>query len=309
MTTTAPITDLITPGRFPTSPLALRTADPGRQAQVRAFASEQTAAACTAAIRIVDLWAQAGTHADRITALDQVHAELIEWRYRLALAAASRLGQGLAHNPERFRTPITEDTPNIDRIGQVGRLREGSVWNATTRTYTGGVSTPAWEAMARYGRAARARFAMEAPDDDELQNWITLPNGIRLAGNRIVRGAAARDVAKHLTARVAARGLDASRMETGGDPIYTVTPDSEHSVLLHQWALILLSTPAPTLQDYLTARYLMFQAPRTKKGSDAVTRVFAVAVGAVLLGTQAPALPDDIDLRCYVLGQAAACRS
>ncbi|MFJ6770944.1 hypothetical protein ACIQOV_08250, partial [Kitasatospora sp. NPDC091257] len=172
----------------------------------------------------------------------------------------------------------------------------------------GGVSTPAWEAMARYGRAAEARFASEAPDDDELQNWITLPNGIRLAGNRLLRGAAARDAAEQLTARVAARGLDASRMETGGDPIYTITPDPEHGALLNQWALILLTAPAPTRQDYLTARYLMFQAPRTKKGSDAVTRTFIVAVGAVLLGDQAPALRADIDLRSYVLGQAAACQ-
>ncbi|MFJ6776651.1 hypothetical protein ACIQOV_37800 [Kitasatospora sp. NPDC091257] len=92
-------TTTITPGHFPTSPLALRTADPDRQTQVRAFASEQAAAATTAATRIGDLWAQAGTHADRITALGQVHTELIEWRYRLALAAAGRLGQGLAHDP------------------------------------------------------------------------------------------------------------------------------------------------------------------------------------------------------------------
>ncbi|MFF2123464.1 hypothetical protein ACFVXH_39670 [Kitasatospora sp. NPDC058184] len=304
MTTTAPIT----PGHFPTSPLALRTTDPDRQAPIRAFASEQAAAASTAATRIVDLWTQAGTHADRITALGQVHAELIEWRHRLALAAAGRLGQGLTHDPERFRTPITGHSANFDRIGQVGRLREGSVWDAATRTYTGGASTPAWEAMDRYGRAALARFTIEAPDDDELQNWITLPNGIRLAGNRLLRGAAARAAAEQLTVRVAARGLDASRMETGGQPLYTVTPDSEHSALLHQWALILLTTPAPTLQDYLTARYLMFQAPQTKKGSDSVTRVFVVAAGAVLFGDRAPALPADIDLRCYVLGQAAACR-
>jgi hypothetical protein len=39
-----------------------------------------------------------------------------------------------------------------------------------------------------------------------------------------------------------------------------------------------------------------------KKGSDAVTRVFLVAVGAVLLG-HPPELAQDIDLRCAVLGQ------
>ncbi|MFE7194031.1 hypothetical protein [Kitasatospora sp. NPDC057541] len=298
---------MITASHFPTSPLALRFAGPDRQAKVRAFASKQAVAATTAAARIADLWAQADTPQRRVTALHQVHAELIDWRYHLALAAVGRLGQGIAYDPQRFRTPITEGSTNFDRLGAVGRFRDGSQWDEATRTYTGGVPTPAYEAMARYGRAARARFAAEAPDRHELQNWVILPDGTRLAGNRIVRGTAARAVAEQLAARVAARGLDASRMETGGDPIYTVTPDPEHGTVLHRWALTLLAGPDPTIQDYLLARYLMFQAPQTKKGSDAVTRTFAVAVGAVLFDDQTPALPEDIDLRCYVLGQKAAC--
>ncbi|MFD4904182.1 hypothetical protein [Kitasatospora purpeofusca] len=299
---------MITASHFPTSSLALRCTDPDRQARVRAFASEQAAAATDTAARIVSLWAQAGTPQHRISALHEVHTELIAWRHRLALAAAGRLGQGIAYDPERFRTPIAGST-NFDRLGTVGRFRDGSRWDAATRTYTGGVPTPASEAMTRYGRAALERFAAEAPDRDELQNWITLPDGTRLAGNRILRGTAARAAAEELAARVAARGLDTSRMETGGDPIYTATPDPAHSAVLHRQALTLLAGPGPTLQDYLLARYLMFQAPQTKKGSDAVTRVFAVAVGAVLFGDRAPALPEDIDLRCYVLGQAATCRS
>ncbi|MGW7444989.1 hypothetical protein [Kitasatospora sp. NPDC054795] len=299
---------MLTARHFPTSPLALRFTDPDRQAKVRDFAVDQAMAATAAAARITHLWAQAGTPQQRVAALHQVHAELIGWRYRLALAAAGRLGQGIAYDPQRFWTPITEGATNFDRLGTVGRLRDGSQWDASTRTYTGGVSTPAYEAMAGYGRAARARFAAEAPDSDELRNWVSLPDGTRLAGNRIVRGAAARAVAEQLAARVKARGLDASRMETGGDPIYTATPDPEHSTVLHRWALTLLAGPDPSVQDYLLARYLMFQAPQTKKGSDAVSRTFIVAAGAVLFGDQAPALPEDIDLRCYVLGQATACR-
>lgn len=41
-------------------------------------------------------------------------------------------------------------------------------------------------------------------------------------------------------------------------------------------------------------------------GSDAVNRTFIVAVGGVLLGRDAPALPADIDLQCYVVGQDMA---
>jgi len=299
---------LITPDHFPTSPLALRFADPDRQARVRAFAVRQAVTATAARNRLAGLWATAVTRADRTAALTTVHAALVQWRYQLAAEAGGRLGQGLAHNAERFRTPITRRDINYDRLGHVGRLRDGAQWDAGTRTYTGGAPTPAYEAMVRYGQAAQARFETEDVTGDILQNWATLPDGTRIPGNRIIRGDAAHTVAQELKARVAARGVDASRMETGGQPIYTATPAPQHSTNLHAAALNLLADPDLTAETYLTARYLLFQAPRTKKGSDAVARTFAVAVGALALGDDAPALPADIDLRCYVLGQAAATR-
>ncbi|MER6499178.1 hypothetical protein ABT218_07230 [Streptomyces sp. NPDC001455] len=36
-----------------------------------------------------------------------------------------------------------------------------------------------------------------------------------------------------------------------------------------------------------------------------MNKTFIVAVGSLVLGEEAPALPAAIDLRCYVLGQAA----
>ena len=298
-------TATITPGHFPTSPLALRTADTDQQARVRAFAGEQAAAATAARDRLADLWAAATTRADRAAALRTVHTELVTWRYELACAAASRLGQGIAHNAERFRTPIGANT-NFDRLGVTGRLRDGAQWDPATRTYAGGLSTPAYEAMCHFGLAAEARFALEQVSGDVLQNWVTLPDGRKLAGNRIVRGETARGIAEELTARVAARGIDASRMETGGNPIYSVTPAPQDSELLFTAALDTLADPGLTPETFLTGRYALFQSPRTKKGSDAVNRTLTVAVGALALGDAAPALPADIDLRCYVLGQAAS---
>lgn len=299
---------MITRDHFPTSPLALRCADPERQARVRAFAVRQAEAATSACNQLAGLWAAAATLADRTAALSTVHDALVQWRYQLAAEAGGRLGRGLAHNAERFRTPIAPGDINYDRLGHVGRLRDGARWDADTRTYTGGVSTPAFEAMVCYGQAAKARFEAEAVAGDVLQNWVTLPDGTRLPGNRIIRGDTARDVARELTARVAARGIDASRMETGGDPIYTATPAPQHSATLFTAALRLLADPALTAETYLTARYLLFQSPRTKKGSDAVSRTFAVAAGALVLGRDAPSLPADIDLQCYVLAQAATTR-
>ncbi|MFJ3714034.1 hypothetical protein [Streptomyces sp. NPDC090053] len=235
-----------------------------------------------------------------------VHQEVAAWRYEMAARANGPLGVGIAYSAEGFRTPITAGTTNFDRFGSVGRLRDGATWDPLSRTYLGGTATPAYEAMAAYGRAATARFAAEGIEGDVLQNWVELPDGRRVSGNRIVRGEAARTMGAELAARVAARGLDASQMEIGGDPIYTATPAPADSDVIFADALGMSADPDITPRSFSTARYLTFQAPRTKKGSDAVNRMFTVPMGAALLGHRAPALPADIDLRCYVLGQAAA---
>ncbi|MFJ1751192.1 hypothetical protein ACIOJD_33930 [Streptomyces sp. NPDC088116] len=296
----------ITADHFPTSPLALRTANPNTQTSVRAFADRMAEAANAARDQLTTLWASASTQEQRASALHTVHESLIQWRYQTAVHTGRRLGTGIGYNPDRFVTPITDQTINYDRLGYIGRLRDGTDWDETTRTYRGGQTTPAHQTMIRYGAAAEKRFEREAPEADVLSNWIALADGRRIAGNRILRGAAAATVADELAARVAARGLDATRMETGGHPIYTATPAEQDSRILFTEALKLLSNPACTTGEFLTARYLMFQSPRTKKGSDAVNRVFTVTVGSLLLGDDAPTLPADIDLRCYVLGQTAA---
>ncbi|MFI2608462.1 hypothetical protein [Kitasatospora sp. NPDC018619] len=295
----------ITPGDFPTSPLALRSADPARQAPARAFAAEQAKAATEAAGLLARRWEGAQSPADRVAALAAVHAHLVEWRYRLAVAMGPPpAADAAAHfDPERFRTPIREGDTNYDRLGEVGRLREGARWDRAARAYTGGRATPAWEAMVRYGRLAERRFAAEGVRGDTLRNRVLLPDGRLVDGNRLLRGEAARRVDDELAARYAARGLDTSRMERGGRAVYTATPAPRDGAVLYAAALDLLARPRPTAADHLLARYLLFQAPRTKKGSDAVTRTFVVAVGAVTLPGGAPALPADIDLRCYVLGR------
>lgn len=201
----------ITADHFPTSPLALRTADPAKQASIRRFAAEQASAANTVRDTLMAMLAAARTPAGRLAALHVAHQDVTAWRYEAAVRASGRLGTGIAYSAERFRTPITAGTTNYDRIGRVGRLRDGATWDEASRTYQGGATTPAYEAMVTYGQAATDRFAAEGVDEDVLQNWITLPDGRQVAG-------------------------------------------------------------------------------------------------AALLGHHAPALPDDIDLRCYVLGQRTATR-
>ncbi|MFB6814485.1 hypothetical protein ACFCV8_08060 [Streptomyces sp. NPDC056347] len=302
------MTASITTEHFPTSPLALRTADPAKQARIRTFAADQAAAASTVRDTLTKMLAATDTLARRTAALHLAHQDVTTWRYETALRAGDRLGTGITYSAERFRTPITADTTNYDRLGPVGRLRDGAVWHEDSRTYQGGTATPAYDAMAVYGQAATERFTAESVTGDVLQNWIRLPDGRRVAGNRIIRGATARQIGTELATRIARRGLDASRMETGGNPIYTATPHPTDADMLFVAAMEILADPQITPEDFATARYLLFQAPRCKKGSDAVTRTFTVAAGAALLGDDAPALPADADLRCYVLGQATAAR-
>lgn len=62
------------------------------------------------------------------------------------------------------------------------------------------------------------------------------------------------------------------------------------------------ATEAAALAAWLRATYMIYQAPRRKRGSDAATRTFLVAAGAYLLH-RPPALLNDVDLRAIVLPQ------
>ena len=208
---------------------------------------------------------------------------------------------GPAH-AERFRTPITEDNPNLFRLGDAARFRDGAAWKPITRTYVGGAETPASQTMRRFGALAAARLA-QSPRVDIVTNRVTLPDSRVVYGTRLLQGDAARDAAIELVARIAARNGDTSRIITEGDLIYIASgPDADRRASLHS-AMHLLAqnhvSTAAALTAWLQAAYLLYQAPRKKRGSDATIRTFLVAAGTHLLGYP-PALLHDIDLRGYV---------
>ncbi|MER7705149.1 hypothetical protein ABTX81_19925 [Kitasatospora sp. NPDC097605] len=298
----------ITAERFPTPALALRTDDPARQAPARAFAHRQARAAEAARERLAGLWAAGTASPARVDALRTVHRELVDWRYRYAVRHGGPPGRQVPYLPERFRTPITAANPNYDMFGPVERLREGSVWDPDAELFRGGLDTPAYRVMLRYGRYAERRFARQAPGEDVLQNVVRLPDGRRVHGNRLLRGAAATRLYRELAARAEERGTDVRHLKAVGHPLYTVTADPADNDTIFEAALRLLAAPDLDGEGLLAAGYLLYQSPRTKKGSDAVTRTFLVTVGSLLLGDRAPRLPDDIDLRCYVLDQDTATR-
>lgn len=296
---------MITAECFPTPDLALRGA---QEQRVRQFAEKQATFAESTRLRLGADWRDL-TPPKRVALLRRTLRIITEWRYSLASTGDGRLGTGIPLDLERFRTKILPGQPRIDRLGHNGRLRLGARWDEATRTYVGGATTPAYEIMLRYGQAAHERMDA-AGAGDVLVNPVTLPSGRQVDGTTLVRGEQAQKVAAELTARVAARGLDASRMETGGDPVYLVTADRDTRTLMLNSALYLLAEdksldPDHALPAVQKSRYLFVEGPETYKGSDASIRVLVVMIGAILTG-RALILEQDMDLRCLVYGQAAA---
>ena len=287
---------MITAASFPTPALALRSCDPAELDRVHAFALEQAAAAEVARSRLAASF--------DVPTLRATHADLIRWRYELARKAPGRLGQGLPLDPTSFVTSLVDGGRNYDRIGYIGRLRHGAAWDLASRTFRGGTETPAHRIMLSYGQAVRDRFARERNAGDVLLNPVTLPDGRVMTGNRLVRGEAAARISAALVARTAGRGRDIAEIETGGDPCYAVSASNSARATMFEAAVRLLAA-GRDLSAWQAARYLLYQSPQTKKGSDAVTRVFLVAVGTVLFG-RPPTLDQDVDLRCAILGQRAA---
>lgn len=302
---------MITADSFPTPHLALRTNDPATLARVGSFADLQAAAAEDVRRRLFDADLPNRPFHEVLGELRAVFSALTQWRHQLAHAAPGRLGVGIAPDTAHYLMSHREGGESYDRLGYTGRLRCGATWDLDTRTFVGGEETPASAIITRYGCAALARFEVEAPNDT-LQNLVRLPDGREFTGNRLVRGDTAGRIAEKLKARVAGRGCDTTQFETGGNPVYAVTAYPEDADIVHGVALFHLAgafNPSLLRDERITAwqesRYLLYQGRQTKKGSDAVIRVFLVAVGAVLFG-QPPVMEQDVDLRCMVLGQDAA---
>ncbi|WP_395297232.1 hypothetical protein ACF9IK_30195 [Kitasatospora hibisci] len=241
----------------------------------------------------------------RTVALTTAFEATEEWRYRTAVANPHPAGRYGAASTEQFRIPITDDNPNLFRIGEHERLRDGATWDSATRTYLGGAETPASRTMRRIAALIAARFT-QSPGVDIVCNRVTLPSGQAAHGMRLLRGNAAHSAAAAMVARVAARGGDTSRIVTDGQLVYSASSPEADRRAIFRSAMILLAqdhtSPIAALTAWLEAAYLLYQAPRTKRGSDATTRTFLIAAGTHLLG-RPPVLLHDVDLRAYVQPQ------
>lgn len=304
---------LITAQNFPTPQLAWRTHDLAKLRTIQSFAHAQAATA-TNLLDLLNLRRfEIVQRHKRKMILAEAFDWVCQWRYFEALKSPRPQGDHDAGvDPKRYLITIAEAGVNYDRLGTVGRMRDGSTWDEQTRTYVGGMPTPASEILAHYGAIARDRIAALGDHDDQYINVVTIPGAGRLlTGNRLVSGVWARRVADDLVARMARRGVDVSKIETGGELIYAITTRAEWAEVLRNIAFIQLAGAlehdelAGRIEAWQLARYLLYQGPKYKKGSDAVIRVFLVAVGALLFGT-APVMQQDADLRCMVLPQEEA---
>lgn len=288
------------PDRADTFARPLSEGDQRRLEGLRRFAGLQAAAANKA---LETLAASGAT--PTVEDWSKIYQSLTDWRSGLN---AAHFGKGVVQGKDRITTPITDASPNRDRIGAVGRLRANSQWSDEAQSWVGGEQTPSSRVAERAGERVTRRFDAEAPDSDELQNIVRLPDGTAVNGNKIVRGRKAAQIAQEIKQGVAARGHDVSQFDTGGDMMFTVTATEADRTRIFAAAMDRLqelsSLPKNEITDKDLAEvvYLLYQSPLNKKGSDAVTRPYYVVAGKYLQG-KAPAVPQDIDLRAYTMSQ------
>ncbi|WP_020519504.1 hypothetical protein [Catelliglobosispora koreensis] len=75
--------------------------------------------------------------------------------------------------------------------------------------------------------------------------------------------------------------------------------------VIFRWAMWLLAMPGGeghAAERWVRAAYLLYQAPRHKRGVDAVVRTFLVPVGLYLSGSPSM-LPHQLDLLAYAHSQ------
>ncbi|HZM80503.1 MAG TPA: hypothetical protein VFC19_32605 [Candidatus Limnocylindrales bacterium] len=296
-----PSPELITSACFPTPQILVRSSDGTVPTDISGFSTLQARQAQTLYRILTSRPRHAADVRRRTAVVTSAFVAAEQWRYRVAATQPRDDGRYSAVHIQRFRTRITDKNVNYFPIGEPDRYREGSLWDEATDTYVGGRETPASRTMHYFAALARSRFAETV--DDIVVNTTLLADGRTVPGTRLLRRAAAAEASAALAARIAARGGDTSRVRATPGLIYTASATTAQRRAIFQAAMTLVADLHPSdsraIQAWLDATYLLYQAPRRKRGSDATIRTFLVAAGLYLLGWP-PVLPHDLDLLAYV---------
>lgn len=287
---------VITAASFPTPDLIKDTKDLAVLDQLARFADVQAAAANQAVAELADLIDRQHTPATQ--AFQQVYAQISAWRHRVTQQSAG-------HRAENSADPGPEEIGpgwcNIDLFGP-GLRRDGGRFDPERGVIGGGAETPASRLSEQLGKAALARFDVEAPTENILDNKVKLPDGTLSYGNSLRRGdelVEALGLGRPIDGLVAAytgeqddrTALRQAGFETLGrlhDARATDNPPS-------------LGDPA-SRRTFADAAYYLYQAPQFHRGSDAITRVLLAAAHTRIFDA-VPTIPHDIDVQAYVIGQ------
>lgn len=247
---------------------------------------------------------------------ESLNKRFVEWRHQLAIdRGTASSGAAAPLTDERFVTPITDTSPNVDPVGDVGFWNDGYAWDEALGRYAGGEETPASRQVVKAGEWLNER--MDNEQDDEvtegvLQNRVVLPSGRVVNGNLLLRGEGAHEqnVIGVLRAKDKGKGVKTSWIAINGDIAYTQTGTKADRNIIRQELYAYAAKieaeyqkgNAPTVEQWAEIAYLLYQSPEMKKGSDAVNRVFLMTLASRWFESL-PTMPQDVDWRAYIRGQ------
>ncbi|WP_280333195.1 amidase family protein [Nocardia wallacei] len=275
---------------FPLPERVIRANAPDDIAALQVFSLWQADTANRAWGKINARWDPAASGAVHRRALSQLYFWISHQRYLRQVWAVERdpsivgsYGQG---HPENFAARLDDAAGNIDQFGNVYGLREGTHIDPETGRRQLGHETPAYLQAQEIGKLIRDRLIAKGSGSDELQNFVDLPDGRRVAGNILSYFGLVRFA------------IESARFDDR-KTIFAAAIAELSSILENR-------SPYPSitaLRRFAGVAYLLFQAPLTPRGSDSTTRMFLAATATSAFGRPIR-LPQDVDVQAMARRQS-----
>lgn len=234
-----------------------------------------------------------------------VYEAVARWRYGLGVGWSDLEVTQTSHNQ---LTLITDENPNRDIFGDLGRMRTGDKnWDAATGTWKGGICTYAGLAIMGAAERIRERFREQPAVGDIIQNSVVLPNGMIARSNRLLKGQAAREAMETMKNTLARRVGGVLQFEICDDFVISETATQVNRAFIFRAVMKELERLSRWPEDCTTEvkallGNLLLLAPKYKRGSSAVIPVFTAIFNAYIT-ERLFVLPPDADLRAVTMTQ------